>query len=130
MVSLLEKLRAQYGDRVQDVFQGTNLAKEASKMKFGLYVVRGAYKQKMAEKAMEDLVVLLNGTSDCKGRRSVEAKGSKLWYRTLQATSGECTCKYDYATVARHVIHKIQDAPLLEDMTKFVNAWLMFTAEN
>ena len=63
MSSFIEKLRADYGDRVQDVFQGTNLAAAASKMKFGLYVVRGAYKPDLAKKAMEDVVELVNDTS-------------------------------------------------------------------
>ena len=122
MVSLIEKLRSVYGHRVQDAFEGTNLAKAAEKMDFGLYVVRGAYTQDMAKKAMVDVVELLNDISVRKGSRSVDAKGSKLWYRTLQATSGECLCKYEYEAVARHVPHKIKDAPLLEKMTEFVNA--------
>ena len=78
MSSLIEKLRADYGDRVQDVFQGTNLAEAASKMKFGLYVVRGAYKQDMAKKAMVDVVELLNDTSVSKVGAQWKPRGANF----------------------------------------------------
>ena len=122
MPSCIEKLRATYGDRVQDAFAGTKLAQEAARLKFGLYVIRGAYKEDVAKQAMEDVAELLKNMSKSKGPRSVQAKGSKLLYPTLQATSGVCTCQYDCAKIARHVPHKIKDAPLLERMTDFVNA--------
>ena len=78
MSSFIEKLRADYGHRVQDVFQGTNLAAAASKMKFGLYVVRGAYKPDLAKKAMEDVVELLNDTSVSKVGAQWKPRGANF----------------------------------------------------
>eukprot|EP00974_Lingulodinium_polyedra_P060524 5835199-Lingulodinium_polyedra.AAC.1 len=42
--------------------------------------------------------------ANTRGNRSVEVKGSRLWYRTMQCTSGSCTCKYGYAGTARNPV--------------------------
>ena len=59
--------------------------------------------------------VLLNGT------RSIELKGSKLWYRTLQCTSGACTCKYNYEGTSRNPLFNIERTTPFKEATEWLH---------
>ena len=49
----LQKFREEY--KVENVFEGTEMEAHAEKLKFGLYVIRGFYRQKDATPLMVDL---------------------------------------------------------------------------
>ena len=55
------------------------------------------------------------------GNRSVELKGSKLWYRTMQCTSGACTCKYNYEGTARNPLFSIERATPFREATEWLH---------
>ena len=54
------------------------------------------------------------------GSRSIELKGGKLWYRTVQCTSGSCTCKYGYEGTARNPVCRTERLSPFKD----VDEWL------
>ena len=91
-----------------DAFEGTNLADAGKKMDFYLHVVRGFFTEEDASAKMTALLQTIDSIATQKGTaRSVEAKGTKLWYQTFQAVSGECTCKYIYSSVASSVLSSL-----------------------
>ena len=49
------------------------------------------------------------------GSRSVEVKGKKLHYKTLQMTDDECTCKYVYEGNVRNPLTTISVCPAVSD---------------
>ena len=61
---------------------------------FGLYVVRGAVENPAF--VFHGFKETLDRYGDILGIRSVQVRGSKLRYRTLQMTDDLCTCKYVY----------------------------------
>ena len=97
----LALLRAAYGDKlVLNAFADTPLAALGEHWGFGLYVVRAALDPGLPA---EEQASLLRGFSDgmdrhaeALGSRSVEVRGRKLHYKTLQMTDDVCTCKYVY----------------------------------
>ena len=99
MAGFLANLRARYGhERVVDVFQGTGMEREAKQLNIGGYVVRGVLPPEKIADWHKTLVHSLQGIALSYGTRAVELKGkSALWYRTIQCTTGSCTCKYVYA---------------------------------
>ena len=90
-----------------DVLKGTRLEQHGKDHGFGLYVVRGVLERDVQE----------TWTTDCHRmfeRKSRENGGTKLgtnkkFYSTLQAVVNECTCKYNYAGTARHVVVQLRE---------------------
>ena len=110
MSGLLDKLREVYGEHhVVDVFQGTGMAEHKERLGLGGYVVRGAVPHEQCAHWHKKLEDTLADIAYLHGPRSVDLKGSRLWYRTIQCTTGQCTCKYDYAGTARNPVFKTQD---------------------
>ena len=115
---LLAKLQARYGhDHVVDVFASTGIESQARQLNFGAYVVRkvvGHEKLAAWHKALADAMFLImnqNGGST----RAVDLKGNRpgpAAYRTIQCTSGLCTCKYEYAATSRHKLYKTREIKL------------------
>ena len=106
------KLLAVYGPaRVVDVFKDTGMEQEARRLGIGGYVVRNAISDEQAASWHQALTGSLVDIANAKGTRSVELKGStkKLWYRTIQMTTGFCTCKYDYKGTGRNPLLKVHD---------------------
>ena len=109
MPGLLPKLVDVYGQaRVVDVFEGTGLAEQAQHYGFGGYVVRGALSLEQVSQWHDEMNRFMERYALENGNRSVELKGSKLWYRTIQCTSGSCTCKYNYEGTARNPLFGIE----------------------
>ena len=81
-----------------DVLKDTLLEQHGKNHGFGPYVVRG-------------------WAADCYrmfGRKSGEPGGTKLGsnkrhYSTIQAVLNECTCKYNYAGTAKHVVTQLYE---------------------
>ncbi len=65
-----------------------------------MYVVRAALDPRSPAQEPASLFRGLQDAMDRlevdRGSRSVEVKGRKLWYKTLQMTDDVCTCKYVY----------------------------------
>ena len=109
---LLAKLQACYGhDRVVDVFASTGIESQARRLNIGAYVVRkvvGHEKLAVWHRALADTMLLIINQNRG-STRAVDLKGDRSGpaaYRTIQCTSGLCTCKYEYAATARHKLYK------------------------
>ena len=93
--------------RYVDVLKGTALEQHAKDHGFGLYVVRGVLERDVEE----------TWTTYCErmfDQKSRENGGTKLGVNkkfdsTLQAVMNECTCKYNYAGTARHVVVQLRE---------------------
>ena len=110
MASILANLAACYGaDRVVDVFENTGMALKARDLNIGCYVVRGVLTSAQLaawHQALTDTVIFIANT---KGPRAVDLKGDRPGppeYRTIQATTGQCICKYAYAATGKHTLWK------------------------
>ena len=110
MAGFLANLRARYGhERVVDVFQGTGMEPKARELNIGGYVVRGVLPSEKIAEWQKDLEDSLCRIANSHGTRAVELKGkSVLWYRTIQCTTGSCTCKYFYEGTARNPVFKTE----------------------
>ena len=90
-----------------DVLKDTALEQHGKDHGFGLYVVRG-----VLEKDVQD-----SWAADCHrmfAQKSGEPGGTKLGsnkkhYSTIQAVLNECTCKYNYAGTAKHVVTQLYE---------------------
>ena len=110
MPDLLPKLVEIYGrGRVVDVFQGTGMEHHAQRLKFGGYVVRGVLPVDDCAHWHQTLQNSLIDIANEKGTRMVQCKGTRLWYSTIQCTSGSCTCKYGYAGTAKNLVFKTEN---------------------
>ena len=123
MSGLLPKLVAHYGeDRVVDVFEGTGIKGHAQTLRFGLYVVRNAFSQETSNRWKIKMEQQLFKIGLQMGSRSVNVKGSKLWYTTLQCTSKPCTCKYEYEGTAKNPLWNIERTDPFNDVCEWMNA--------
>ena len=54
----------------------------------------------------------------------VDVQGSRpqRWYRSVQAVSDNCTCKYNYAASGRHVVYKVEDIEFLNEYLSWVHS--------
>ena len=107
-----ERLLAAYGPgRVVNVFQDTGMEARALELGIGAWVVRNAISDEQAASWHQALTGSLVDIANQKGPRSVELKGSskKLWYRTIQMTTGFCTCKYGYEGTGRNPMLKVRE---------------------
>jgi len=135
MSGILTKLEARFGrNRVVDVFANTGMALKAQELNIGCYVVRGVLSPEQLEGWHQQLEDSLTDIGLQFGTRAVDLKGRSgpAAYRTIQCTSGKCTCKYDYAATARHTLWKTKDvkpfsavSDWLHDEIK-VERWLHF----
>ena len=110
MSGLLPKRLELYGRaRVVDVFQDTGMEQHSKKLGFGGHVVRGVLPHEQratSHKTLEDSLASIANTI---GSRSVELRGTtRLWHRTIQCTTGSCTCKYGYEGTARNPVLKTE----------------------
>ena len=123
-LGLLPKLEARYGSgRVVDVFQGTGMEREAKELNIGGYVVRGVLPPETIADWHKLLVNSLQGIALNVGPRAVELKGKNtLWYRTIQCTTGSCTCKYGYEGTARNQVWKTDRAAPFKLVGDWVHA--------
>ena len=106
------KLLEVYGPaRVVDVFRETGMEQKALQLGIGGYVVRNAISDEQAANWHGALTGSLVDIANQKGPRSVELKGStkRMWYRTLQLTTGFCTCKYGYEGTAKNPVFKVHE---------------------
>jgi len=71
----LKKFREEY--KVENVFEGTEMEAHAEKLKFGLYVIRGFYRQKDATPLMVDLSKSFDKLSEQWGEHSVLLGGKR-----------------------------------------------------
>ena len=111
--SWLELLSDTYGNRVQDVFEGTQMHDRAQKLGFGLWLVPGAVRAEQIQTWNAQIHECFNHISDTSGSRSIALKGKKTrWYDTIQCVAGSCTCKYDYEGTARHRLSPVTTTSL------------------
>ena len=92
MLSQLQKI---YGDRVVNICEGTPLEVAGRMLGFGGYLVRGVICKELADQYHASLDRDLQDYALQQGVRAIHLKGSKLWYNTIQCTTGSCTCKYN-----------------------------------
>ena len=110
MSGLLPTLVQIYGElRVVDVFKGTGMEDHTERLGLGGFVVRGAVPHEQCAPWHKQLEDTLADIAKLHGSRCVELKGSRLWYRTIQCTAGNCTCIYAYEGTARNLAFKTQD---------------------
>ena len=126
MASILANLVACYGaDRVVDVFENTGMAQHARDLNIGCYVVRGVLPSAQLaawHQALQDSVAFI---ANKQGTRAVDLKGDRSGpaeYRTIQATTGQCTCKYAYAATGKHKLHKVSDVEHFSEVCDWVHA--------
>ena len=114
-------LRQKYGScQIQDVFQGTQMQDKAKELGCGLYVVRNFITEEKAHELMEGLTAEIKRISFQAGCRSVQIKGNKLWYESLQVLLGNCICTYMYAGTARNKTFREDEIPMMEEL----NQWM------
>ena len=90
-----------------DVLKGTALEQHGKNHGFGLYVVRGFLEKDLQDSWAEDCHRMF-------AQKSCEPGGTKLGsnrkhYSTIQAVLNECTCKYNYAGAAKHVVTQLYE---------------------
>ena len=125
MASIFANLAACYGaDRVVDVFENTGMAQSARDLNIGCYVVRGVLTSAQLaawHQASTDTVIFIANT---KGTRAVDLKGDRPGppaYRTTQATTGQCICKYDYAATGKHKLYKVSEVKPFSEVCDWVH---------
>ena len=98
MAGFLTKLEALWGaENVVDVFEDTGIATRARELNFGAYVVRNVLKPVQLDtwhRALQDSMIQI--INDSGTTRAVDLKGDRkgsAFYRSIQCTSGGCTCK-------------------------------------
>ena len=125
MSSLLPRLVDRYGqDRVVDVFEGTRLAEPAKHYGFGGYVVRAVLPTQQVSQWHDPIDWFMVHCASEKGSSNVELRGKTLWYRTMQCTSGLCTCKYNYAGspyMIQHPLFKIECTSPFKQATEWLH---------
>ena len=126
MAGILAKLQACYGpDRVVDVFKGIGIESKARDLNMGAYVIRNVLPPEQLaiwHQALEDS--MMDITNKTGSTRAVDLKGDRpgpARYRTIQCTSGLCTCKYDYAATGRHKLYKTKEIKPFADVCDWVN---------
>ena len=95
-----------------DVLKNTPLEQHGKDHGFGLYLARGVLDRDVQE----------SWAADCHrmfAQKSGEPGGTKLGsnkrhYSTIQAVLNECTCKYNYAGAARHVVTQSYEGGITE----------------
>ena len=111
-------LRQKYdADKIQDVFQGTQMQDKAKELGCGLYVVRNFVTEEKAHELMEELTAEMKRISSQEGCRSVQIRGNRLWYESLQILLGNCICTYEYAGTARNKTFRAHEIPMMEELT-------------
>ena len=106
---LLPKLLEVYGPgRVVDVFKETGLEEPAHRLGVGGYVVRNALSDDEAANWHRTLHHSMEDIALREGPRSVDLKGTRLWYRTTQCTTARCTCTYGYDGTARNPVFRTE----------------------
>ena len=88
----------------------------------GLYVVRTALDPRLPAQEHASLFRGFNDGMDrhavALGSRSVEVKGKKLHYKTLQMTDDVCTCKYVYEGNVRNPLIKTSGVPAVSNFVQ------------
>ena len=135
MSAILTKLEARFGRNcVVDVFANTGMALKAQELNIGCYVVRGVLPPEQLEGWHQQLEDSLTAIGLQFGTRAVDLRGRSgpAAYRTIQCTSGKCTCKYDYAATGRHTLWKTKDVKPFSAVSDWlhdeleVERWLHF----
>jgi hypothetical protein len=113
---------------VEDVLEGTVFEGYAAKYSFGLHVVRGAMMEPAAEGIRRKVEKDIECLEHTKSKASITSKAKKgpTYYRTVQATTGVCTCKYAYETTAKHILQNVAKMSGLKEATD----WLQSTCSS
>ena len=110
---------------MEDLLQGTALQPWGETLGFGIHVVHQAVSNSKAAEFMGELdrSVANAAVNSARLNRAVEVKGgaAKPWYKTIQGTTGHCTCKYDFAGNARHEVYRVANVPALKSFENWVN---------
>ena len=90
-----------------DVLKGTPLEPHGKNHGFGLYAVRGVLEHDVQDTWAKDCLSMF-------AQKAGELGGTKLGsnrkhYSTIQAVLNECTCKYNYAGAAKHVVTQLYE---------------------
>ena len=94
-------------------------------LNIGCYVVRGVLTSAQLaawHQALTDSVAFI---ANKRGTRAVDLKGDRGGlpaYRTIQATTGHCTCKYAYAATGKHISYKVSDVQPFSEVCDWVHA--------
>ena len=70
---------------------------------------------------MEELTAEMKRISSQEGCRSVQIRGNRLWYESLQILLGNCICTYEYAGTARNKTFRAHEIPMMEEL----NQWML-----
>ena len=99
------------------------MEERALELGIGGWVVRNAISDEQAASWHQALTGSLVDIANQKGPRSVELKGStkKLWYRTIQMTTGFCTCKYGYDSTRRNPVFKVHEVSPFQSVHDWVH---------
>ena len=127
--SFHERLLEVYGaGRVVNVFKDTGMEARALQLDIGAWVVRNAISDEQAASWHQALTGSLVDIANAKGPRSVELKGStkRLWYRTIQMTTGFCTCKYGYEGTGRNPVFKVNEVSPFQSV-HFIGSLISFS---
>ena len=95
-----------------DVLKGTALEQHGKNHGFGLYVVRGVLDRDVQDSWAADCYCMFD-------EKSRDPGGTKLGthrkhYSTIQAVLNECTCKYNYAGTAKHIVVHLWEGGVME----------------
>ena len=121
VVTLTEK----YGSQVEDLLQGTGLQHWGETLGFGIHVVRNAISPSQAAEFMGELdrSVANAAATSIRGNHgvAVQCTGGTRCYKTIQGTTGHCTCKSRFAGNAKHELYRVADVPALKSFEDWVN---------
>jgi len=84
-----------------------------------MYIVRGVKDPSQCDQDMTDLRAAIAKISKESNRqqRAVDVQGDKAkkrWYKSVQACSEKCNCKYEFDGTGRHDVYSISDIPVLQ----------------
>ena len=105
-----------------DVFEGTGLEELARRLGFGGSAVRTVLPEQQGSQWHDEMHRFMERYALENGTRSVELKGAKkLWYRTIQCTSGSCTCKYNYEGTVRNPLFNKENVTPFRAATEWLH---------
>jgi hypothetical protein len=109
-------------DKMENCFAQTAFEPFAQNLGFGLFVIRAAMEPDMAQGIQEKLQSHMEKIGLETGVRKIQAKANRgiHYYNTMQVVTGHCTCKYDYATTAKHPLFRLKDVPPLQTATSWL----------
>ena len=112
-----------YGERMQNVLAGTAFAPYAEEFGFGLYVIRGAYGTTESLAAHTELQNMLRvlAKDEVRGVRAITVQGKNVChYKSVQAVTGDCTCRYVYEGTTKHNVYNVAQFKALDTPTQWL----------